>query len=84
MDRDLLPTGEANRHEFQDEIERIANMLESTITECLGGPGGDPDPHHCQAAMNCVVLLEAMGYDVHPDIISDNRYYYDIAKSKDT
>lgn len=62
--------------------ERIHSM----ITGLLGGPGGDPDPHHQLAAAHCVLLLEQLGLrpadpqtvaDLSADPFSD---YMDLAR----
>ncbi len=39
----------------------VEKRLHSMITGLLGGPRGDPDPHHMLAAAHAVLLLEQVG-----------------------
>ena len=49
------------------EIETLKGNLQSIITTCLGGPGGDPDWHHNEAAATAFASLVLLGVD--PDSI---------------
>lgn len=46
----------------------VPQRLKSIVTRLLGGPGGDPDPHHCLAAAHTVLLAGQLGY---PDLFEE-------------
>jgi len=53
-----------------EEREMVKDGLESIVTECLGGPGGDPDHCHKLAAAYAIVMQERLGFEVGDE---DNR-----------
>lgn len=50
-----------------------AQLLESGIIECLGGPGGDPDAHHVKAAAIMAKVLIEEGFAVDQDTMDSIR-----------
>ena len=46
------------------EKKRIKKRLNSIITNCLGGPGGDPEDYALEAAADAFKLLEAFGLEI--------------------
>lgn len=53
--------------------ESSAQMIESAIITCLGGPGGDPDECHHRAAANMAVVLMSEGFEVDEDTLKSLR-----------
>lgn len=48
-------------------------MLKSAIVTCLGGPGGDPDHCHNEAAATIAVVLMSEGFEVDDDTLESLR-----------
>lgn len=40
----------------------VEERLKAIIVAVLGGPRGDPDPHHCLAAAHAILALQEIGY----------------------
>lgn len=64
--------------------ESYEKMLQSSIVTSLGGPGGDPDNSHCEAAAYAAAILLDAGCKVDKDSLSyltkENIYEFDFLK----
>ena len=66
----------------------IAKDLNSIILTCLGGPGGDPDRCHLEAAAKAFVLLRKLGLPIDDEettelgLREDNIYEGDFLESE--
>lgn len=58
--------------------------LRRMITGLLGGPRGDPDPHHRLAAAHACLLLRELGHGPHEEVERELRSgevdYVDLAE----
>lgn len=55
--------------------EETIQLLKAAISDCITGPGGDPDSSHLWAAARIAVALQKVGIEI-------DSYYLDVLQGK--